>query len=100
MRRYFTAVFCVILALQGCGSPHNDIPKTTFQTGYSWKPVTDIRADTVMVYGTGPDKGGAGSVEERISSWKEKGYRTDFMTGIAWGSYQDYFTGGWDGHTH
>lgn len=26
--------------------------KTTFQTSGKWKPVTDIRADVVMVYGT------------------------------------------------
>ena len=100
MRRYLTTAIWVILAINGCGSPQRDIPKTTFQTSARWKPVTDIRADAVMVYGTGPAKGGEGSVEERLSSWKEKGYRTDFMTGIAWGSYQDFFTGSWDGVPH
>ncbi|MBQ8060493.1 MAG: hypothetical protein IJ205_00910 [Bacteroidales bacterium] len=100
MRKYLITSVWAILVLHGCGSPHGDIPKTTFQTSYAWKPVTDIRADAVMVYGTGPDKGAAGSVEERITSWKEKGYRTDFMTGIAWGNYQDYFTGNWDGQLH
>ena len=100
MRKYLITSVWAILALHGCGSPNRDIPKTTFQTSFAWKPVTDIRADAVMVYGTGPDKGRAGSVEERITSWKEKGYRTDFMTGIAWGNYQDYFTGSWDGQLH
>src|SRR5690606_24281985 len=28
------------------------------------------------------------------------GYTTHFMTGIAWGEYQDYFTGEWDGKMH
>ena len=96
MRRYLTTAIWVILAINGCGSPQRDIPKTTFQTSARWKPVTDIRADAVMVYGTGPQ----GSVEERLSDWKAKGYRTDFMTGVAWGGYQDYFTGLWDGNTH
>ena len=30
----------------------------------------------------------------------ERGYTTHFMTGIAWGEYQDYFTGAWDGRAH
>ena len=100
MRRYLTTAIWVILAINGCGSPRPDIPKTTFQTNASWKPVTDIRADAVMVYGTGPAKGAGGNVEDRLSRWKEKGYRTDFMTGIAWGGYQDYFLGRWDGQPH
>ena len=100
MKRHLTAAILVILALHGCGSPRPDIPKTTFQTNASWKPVTDIRADAVMVYGTGPAKGAGGNVEDRLSRWKEKGYRTDFMTGIAWGGYQDYFLGRWDGQPH
>ena len=35
-----------------------------------------------------------------MESWRSKGYKTHFMTGIAWGSYQDYFTGEWDGVNH
>ena len=35
-----------------------------------------------------------------MKSWQEKGYVTHFMTGIAWGEYQDYFTGQWDGKRH
>jgi hypothetical protein len=31
---------------------------------------------------------------------REKGYETEFMTGIAWGEYEDYFTGKWDGKNH
>ena len=40
------------------------------------------------------------SFEERVQSWKERGYTVHFMTGIAWGEYQDYFTGEWDGKSH
>ena len=40
------------------------------------------------------------SFKERVQSWRERGYQTDFMTGIAWGNYQDYFLGEWDGKNH
>ena len=81
-----------------------DSAKTTFQTSRAWRPTIDNRADAVMVYGVGgnpSDKGrGNASVEERLKSWKDRGYTTHFMTGIAWGQYQDYFTGEWDGKWH
>ena len=69
--------------------------KTTFQTAAQWKPVTDVRADAVMVYGT-VDRPGL-TFEQRMRSWAEKGYNVQFMTGVAWGDYQDYFLGKWDG---
>ncbi len=73
--------------------------KTTFQTSEHWKPETDVRADGVMVYGT-LDKPGV-TFEQRLRSWIDKGYNAEFMTGVAWGDYQDYFLGKWDGvETH
>ncbi len=81
-----------------------DKVKTTFQTSREWRPTIDNRADAVMVYGVGgnpSDKNGIDrSFEARVKSWKEKGYIVDYMTGIAWGEYQDYFTGKWDGKWH
>ncbi len=77
--------------------------KTAFQTSQPWKPVTDIRADVAIVYGVGgnpSDKKKGGTFESRVQSWRDKGYITHFMTGIAWGEYQDYFTGKWDGKWH
>lgn len=79
------------------------IEKTAFQTSRSWKPATDVRADVAIVYGIGgnpSDRDRLPTFEERVRSWREKGYATHFMTGIAWGSYQDYFTGQWDGKWH
>lgn len=70
--------------------------KTTFQTSQGWRPSIDTRADAVMVYGVN----GTVPLEDRLASWRERGYTTHFMTGIAWGGYQDYFTGEWDGRTH
>ena len=60
--------------------------------------MTDIRADVVMVYGT-DDRPGM-TFRQRVQSWRDRGYTTHFMTGIAWGGYQDYFTGKWDGKWH
>ncbi len=68
--------------------------KTTFQSHQPWKPTIDVRADAVMAYGVNE------TLEDRLASWKERGYDTHFMTGIAWGGYQDYFTGRWDGKPH
>jgi hypothetical protein len=75
--------------------------KTTFQTSNPWKPVTDVRADVAIVYSV-RDHHGKGNLtfEQRVQSWRDKGYTTHFMTGIAWGEYQDYFTGKWDGKMH
>jgi hypothetical protein len=57
-----------------------------------------------MVYGVGGNpsdrRPGRLTFEERVQSWRERGYTVHFMTGIAWGSYQDYFTGQWDGQWH
>ena len=79
--------------------------KTTFQSSQPWRPTIDNRADAVMVYGVGGNpsdrsRRGRSAIEDRIQSWRDRGYRVDFMTGIAWGSYQDYFTGRWDGKPH
>ena len=42
--------------------------KTIFQTSSHWKPVTDVRADVAIVYGTHdrPDM----TFEQRIQSWR------------------------------
>jgi hypothetical protein len=72
--------------------------KTTFQTAGQWKPATDVRADVAIVYGTSDYPGM--TFEQRVQSWRNRGYSVHFMTGIAWGEYQDYFTGKWDGKSH
>lgn len=47
-----------------------------------------------MCYGIEPDIG------DRIAQWKEQGYRVHVMTGVAWGKYQDYLYGRFDGVNH
>ncbi|HMI05496.1 MAG TPA: hypothetical protein VK541_23610 [Pedobacter sp.] len=72
--------------------------KTSFQTSAPWKPTTDLRADVAMVYGAG-DRPGM-TFEQRAQTWRDRGYNTQFMTGMAWGGYQEYFLGKWDGKQH
>lgn len=77
--------------------------KTTFQTSHPWKPSLDTRADAAIIYGVGgnpSDKTRSGEFEDRVNSWRNKGYIAQFMTGIAWGEYKDYFMGEWDGKTN
>lgn len=103
MRKVLSLFLASILAFPACTESASNSVKTTFQTGRAWKATIDNRADAVMVYGVGGnpgDKASPSSLEARLASWKERGYETHFMTGIAWGSYQDYFTGVWDGQTH
>lgn len=72
--------------------------KTTFQTAQPWRPTTDVSADVVMIYGAN-DRPHL-SFRDRVLSWRNRGYLTHFMTGVAWGDYQDYFSGRYDGVPH
>lgn len=94
---------CLFSAVFQLKSQNTGDVKTTFQTSREWRPTIDTRADAVMVYGVGgnpSDKSKRISFEERVQSWRDRGYTVHFMTGIAWGEYQDYFTGEWDGKMH
>lgn len=80
-----------------------DRQKTAFQTASGWMPQIDIRSDVAIIYGVNgnpSDRRHKGAFTDRVKSWQDRGYATHFMTGIAWGAYQDYFYGGWDGKTH
>ena len=88
------ALFALSMAVQA----QEPREHTTFQTSEQWKRLTDIRSDIVMVYGANDRRNMP--FLRRVNSWREKGYKTHFMTGIAWGEYQDYFTGQWDGKWH
>ena len=97
------AAACSMSGGQDEGQGRAEGIKTTFQTSREWTPAIDVRADAVMVYGFGgnpSDPSGRMPFEERAESWRRRGYAVHFMTGIAWGEYQDYFTGGRDGSSH
>src|ERR1035437_6342323 len=72
--------------------------KTAFQTSSPWMPEIDVRSDIAIIYGAN-DRPGL-TFEQRVQSWRDHGYQTHFMTGIAWGDYKDYFLGKWDGINH
>ncbi|HEY3781614.1 MAG TPA: hypothetical protein VGL56_11050 [Fimbriimonadaceae bacterium] len=68
--------------------------RTTFQTSQPFRPSIAIPADAAVVYGFGNDMPG------RVKSWKDQGYTVQLMTGVAWGQYQDYLYGRFDGINH
>jgi len=79
-------------------SPVTSKQKTAFQTSSPWMPEIDVRSDIAIVYGTN-DRPGM-TFEQRVKSWRDHGYEVNFMTGIAWGQYYDYFLGKYDGQNH
>lgn len=67
---------------------------TGFQESRPYGPKYDLRTDFVMVYGISED------LPERIEGWRKAGYTIHLMTGVAWGEYQDYLYGRFDGREH
>src|SRR6476646_9311978 len=68
--------------------------RLSFQTHRPWSPRINLDADVAMVYGIGAD------LPARMASWRDHGYRVQVMTGVAWGQYQDYLDGQFDGRNH
>lgn len=68
--------------------------RLSFQTHRPWSPRINLDADVAMAYGIGPD------LPARMASWRDHGYRVQVMTGVAWGQYQDYLDGQFDGKNH
>ncbi|SDX09827.1 hypothetical protein SAMN05444410_10931 [Hydrobacter penzbergensis] len=96
---YFSAVSLLLQSISFAQvTPIAPKEKTAFQTSSPWIPEIDVRSDIAIVYGAG-DRPGL-SFEQRVKSWRDRGYQTNFMTGIAWGGYENYFLGTWDGKNH
>src|SRR5436190_22113906 len=74
--------------------PDQTLERTFFQTGKAWTPQGNLRSDVAIAYGI--DAG----LPQRLESWREHGYRLHVMTGVAWGQYQDYLYGRFDGTNH
>lgn len=68
--------------------------RTCFQTVSPWAGDIDAQADVAIVYGP------RGDLEKRVEGWRSRDYLIHFMTGVAWGNYQDYFGGKFDGREH
>lgn len=90
-------LFCIFLSYNTYAQTKNKASfptKTSFQEAAPWNAAYDIRTDIAMVYGMDS------TFNERVEGYRKHGYNVQFMTGIAWGNYQDYFTGKWDGTEH
>ena len=68
--------------------------RTGIQESAHVLPETDFGQDFVCVYGVGAD------LPQRIREYRARGYEVHVMTGIAWGNYDEYFSGAWDGRDH
>ncbi len=68
--------------------------RTGYQNSADLQAEYDNQCDFVMVYGMND------STEQRIHHYKAQGYVIHLMTGIAWGGYQDYLYGEYDGENH
>jgi hypothetical protein len=68
--------------------------RLSFQTSGPWSPRTNLNADVAMVYGIGQ------RMPANIETWRQHGYIVHVMTGVAWGQYQDYLNGAFDGQNH
>jgi hypothetical protein len=83
----------IILAIAGCS--HSSKPeRTSFQTGAPWHEWANVNADVAMCYGIDH------SLPARLKTWEKHGYVPYVMTGSAWGHYQDYLYGKFDGQNH
>ena len=68
--------------------------RTCFQTAAPYADDLAVQADVAIVYGADE------SFAARAASWRERGYGIHLMTGVAWGNYQDYLYGKFDGREH
>lgn len=67
--------------------------RTGVQEASPYSPRIDVQCDYVMVYGIH-------DIKNRAKKWKQRGYVVHLMTGVAWGEYQDYLYGKFDGIDH
>lgn len=74
--------------------PQQSLERTCFQTGQPWNGAGNLRSDVAVVYGI--DAG----LPKRLATWRDHGYRVHVMTGVAWGNYQEYIDGRFDGTKH
>jgi hypothetical protein len=99
--KYFLQLFLFTICLATAGvlwSQHTNEraaeERLTFQTHQPWSARINLNADVAMNYGIDA------SLPSRMETWRQHGYRTEVMTGVAWGQYQDYLDGKYDGKSH
>ena len=96
--RFFVLNIALLIGFSAYGQTTMEVDRsgeyTCFQTARPWSPELDIRSDVSIVYGVNP------SFESRLKSWRDRDYRVHLMTGVAWGGYQEYLDGEFDGTKH
>jgi hypothetical protein len=92
----FLVLLCGVSAAQQISATkeRSDDQRLSFQTHAPWSPRTNLNGDVVMSYGIDP------GLPANLASWRARGYRIQVMTGVAWGEYQDYLYGRFDGKNH
>src|SRR5204862_2665059 len=83
-----------LLADEPVRDPNQDLERTCFQTGQPWSGLGNLGSDVAIAYGIGSN------LPDRMETWRSHGYRIHVMTGVAWGQYQDYLSGRFDGVNH
>ena len=86
------AVLAVASIASAQSTPASD-PHLSFQTKSAWDPRINVDADVAMVYEDA-------DVKQHMKTWRDHGYTINYMTGVAWGEYQDYLFGRFDGKNH
>ncbi len=74
--------------------PDQKRERTCFQTHSGFDPMINLGSDVAVCYGV------EANLADRIAQWKAQGYVTHLMTGVSWGTYQDYLYGRFDGVNH
>lgn len=92
MRNFIWLVLLFPISIFGTGTTNQD-ERTCFQTSAPFSGNGDIGADVAVVYGID-------NLPKRIPAWRDHGYHIQMMTGSAWGKYQDYLYGKFDGSNH
>lgn len=82
------------LAADSNRAEENAQERTCFQTAAPWGPNGNLESDVAICYGIETN------LPARIATWRDHGYRIHVMTGVAWGKYQDYYYGRFDGIDH
>jgi len=79
-------VLFALLLIAADWEPGQFLERTAFQTADPYSDRVNSRGDVAIVYGFGNDLPG------RVKGWRDRGYRVQFMTGVAWGTTRITFT--------
>jgi len=99
-KRWISGAVLLLLCGTACAQQvavtkeRRDEERLSFQTHTPWSARINLNGDVAMAYGIDS------TLPERLESWRARGYKVQLMTGVAWGEYQDYLYGRFDGKNH